>query len=175
MSETSVSPLFRETHSDWVRLQTLTLLRWLAICGQLVAILAASLVFGLQLPFSACLIVVAMSVAVNLLVDFIFPQSQRLSEPQALALLVYDMGQVDRRRLPHRPPPRLRQARRRLPSSAGGALHRPHTLWTRPASGAAVVEMLVPVILTGGEHVNYTHTTPTRPKQDVATPVDRHR
>ncbi len=94
MTDTSVSPLFRETHSDWVRLQTLTLLRWLAVAGQLVAILVAALVLDLRLPVAACLMVVAMSVAVNLMIDNLFPQSQRLSEAQALTLLVYDMGQL---------------------------------------------------------------------------------
>lgn len=53
MTDTSVSPLFRETHSDWVRLQTLTLLRWLAVAGQLVAILVAALVLDLRLPVAA--------------------------------------------------------------------------------------------------------------------------
>lgn len=94
MMNSAVTPLFRETHTDWVRLQTLTLLRWLAISGQLVAILVASLALGLKLPVAACLVVVAMSVAVNMLIDYVFPQSQRLSEPQALTLLVYDMVQL---------------------------------------------------------------------------------
>ncbi len=94
MTETAATPIFRETHSDWVRLQTLTLLRWLAIVGQFVAIVVASAVLHLQLPVAACLAVVGMSVFVNLMIGTLFPQSQRLSEPQALALLVYDMGQL---------------------------------------------------------------------------------
>jgi two-component system sensor histidine kinase RegB len=94
MTDSSVTPLSRETHSDWVRLQTFTLLRWMAISGQLVAILVAILALDLRLPLAACLSVVGMSVAVNLLVGYIFPRNQRLGEPQALALLIYDMAQL---------------------------------------------------------------------------------
>ena len=94
MSEPFFTPLLRDTSSDRVRLQTLTLLRWLAISGQILAILVASSILGLQIPVAACLVVVGLSVLVNLIVEYLFPQSQRLSESQALALLVYDMAQL---------------------------------------------------------------------------------
>jgi two-component system sensor histidine kinase RegB len=94
MAEVPTSPVFRETHSDWVRLQTLTLLRWLAVLGQLVAIAVAVLVLQLQLPVVPCLMVVGVSAVVNIMIGHLFPQSQRLSEAQALVLLVFDLGQL---------------------------------------------------------------------------------
>ena len=94
MADRSENPAFRETHSDWVRLQTLTLLRWLAIVGQLVAIGVAVGVLNFQVPVVLCLLVVGLSVIVNLLIGKIFPQNHRLSETQALILLVFDMGQL---------------------------------------------------------------------------------
>ena len=40
----------RDTRSEWVRLRTLILLRWLAIGGQLTAITVADRAFVMQLP-----------------------------------------------------------------------------------------------------------------------------
>lgn len=94
MSDSSLTPFLRETHSDWVRLRTLTLLRWMAIGGQLSAILAATLVLRLQIPVAACLLVVALSVGFNLLIEFIFPKNARLGETQALLLFAFDMAQL---------------------------------------------------------------------------------
>lgn len=94
MTDTALIPILRETHSDWVRLRTLTLLRWLAIGGQLIAILVAALVYQLQIPVAGCLLVVSLSVGFNLLIEYIFPQNTRLGETQALLLLVFDMAQL---------------------------------------------------------------------------------
>ena len=44
----------RESHSDWVRLRTLILLRWMAIFGQIAAIAVAGRFFGMQLPIWGC-------------------------------------------------------------------------------------------------------------------------
>ena len=94
MAQTSVTPLFRDTRSDWVRLQTLTQLRWLAIAGQLLAIAVGHMFLDLRLPLAACLGAVGLSIGLNLLIEYIFPQSQRLTEAQALILLTFDMGQL---------------------------------------------------------------------------------
>ena len=61
MAQTSVTPLFRDTRSDWVRLQTLTQLRWLAIAGQLLAIAVGHMFLDLRLPLAACLGAVGLS------------------------------------------------------------------------------------------------------------------
>ena len=52
----------REASTNWVRLRTLILLRWMAIAGQVAATLVSSLVYGLDLPVGLCAL--AMPVAV---------------------------------------------------------------------------------------------------------------
>ena len=41
---------FRPTHNDWLRLRTVLGLRWVAISGQLLAVLFAHYVLGIDLP-----------------------------------------------------------------------------------------------------------------------------
>jgi two-component system sensor histidine kinase RegB len=80
--------------SEWMRLHTLILLRWVAITGQLAAIFAAGSYFDLELPLGLCLLVVGASVIVNLVLVFIYPETKRLTEPEALALLGFDLTQL---------------------------------------------------------------------------------
>ena len=90
----STAPLFKDTRSDWVRLQTLTSLRWLAIGGQLLAMGAAIFRFDLEFPVVFCLLTIFASVLANLIAEFRFPQNQRLTEMQALTLLLFDLSQL---------------------------------------------------------------------------------
>ncbi|VDC23212.1 sensor histidine kinase RegB [Pseudogemmobacter humi] len=82
------------TGGDRVWLRTLILLRWLAIAGQLAAITAADRWFGLGLPLGLCYLAVGASIIVNLAATFVFPGNRRLSEPEALASLMFDLGQL---------------------------------------------------------------------------------
>ncbi len=41
-----------QARGDWVRLRTLVTLRWIAIAGQIAAVLAASQGMGFQLPLT---------------------------------------------------------------------------------------------------------------------------
>ncbi len=84
----------RDVQGHWVRLQTLTRVRWLAASGQVVALLVARFVFDLQLALALCLSVVAVSAASNLLSARIFPRTKRLSELEALLTLVFDTTQL---------------------------------------------------------------------------------
>ncbi|MEZ5911157.1 MAG: ActS/PrrB/RegB family redox-sensitive histidine kinase [Paracoccaceae bacterium] len=86
--------LYRETQSDWVRLRTLILLRWLAIAGQLAAMAVAASQFNVILPLNLCLFVVGTAVAANLAAMFLFPQNKRLTEGQALITLLFDLSQL---------------------------------------------------------------------------------
>jgi two-component system sensor histidine kinase RegB len=83
-----------ETRTDWVRLRTLTFLRWMAIAGQLGAIAVASLIYEMRLPIGLCLMVVGASVIANLVAAFVFPQSKRLTEIQMRGMLLFDMAQL---------------------------------------------------------------------------------
>lgn len=85
---------FRETRSDWVRLRTLILLRWMAIAGQLGAISVADWVFHFQLPLGLCYMAVGASVIANLISIFIYPESKRLSELEAMLTLLFDLSQL---------------------------------------------------------------------------------
>lgn len=84
----------RETRNDWVRLQTLVLLRWMAITGQITALLVATLVLDLQLPLGGCAAMVGLAICANLVETFVFPQNKRLTEWQVLLTLLFDLTQL---------------------------------------------------------------------------------
>lgn len=94
MLSPSLGPTNRDTRSDWVRLRTLILLRWLAITGQLTAITVADQAFGMQLPLGACYLVVGAAVIANLIAIFVFPENKRLSEFEAMLTLLFDVSQL---------------------------------------------------------------------------------
>ena len=82
------------TGSDLVRLQTLTNLRWMAVAGQVAALVTAPVYFGLVLPIGICAAAVGLSVVVNLIFMTVFSDTRRLSEGEALATLLFDLGQL---------------------------------------------------------------------------------
>ena len=84
----------RETRSSWVRLRTLILLRWLAIAGQMAAILGADQLFDVNLPLGLCFLAVGASVIANLISIFVFPENKRFSEAEAMLTLLFDIGQL---------------------------------------------------------------------------------
>lgn len=94
MSERGEDPLAREARSDWLRLRTLVMLRWLAIGGQGAAVLAARFVFGLDIDLWPALMAIGALVAVNLFAVTAFPRNYRLSEGSALAMLMIDVVQL---------------------------------------------------------------------------------
>ena len=79
---------------DTVRLRTLILLRWLAIAGQLAAIFLGAQSYGLLLPLGLCLLVVGVSVIANLISIFVFPENRRLSDVEAMLMLMFDLAQL---------------------------------------------------------------------------------
>ncbi|MFN3722469.1 MAG: sensor histidine kinase RegB [Paracoccaceae bacterium] len=84
----------RDTRSDWVRLRTLILLRWMAIVGQLAAITVADRYYDMQLPLGLCYLAVGASIIANLVSAFVFPESKRLSEAEAMLTLLFDLSQL---------------------------------------------------------------------------------
>jgi len=80
--------------STWIRLRTLILLRWIAVAGQVAAILTASAWFDLALPLGACALVVGLSVIANLVSMTVLPASYRLGGRGALLMLLFDLGQI---------------------------------------------------------------------------------
>lgn len=94
MLSPGVNLLSRDTRSDWVRLRTLIFLRWMAIVGQLAAITVADRYYEMQLPLGLCYLAVGASVAANLVSAFVFPESKRLSEAEAMLTLLFDLSQL---------------------------------------------------------------------------------
>jgi len=77
-----------------IPLRTLTNLRWMAIVGQVAALSVAALVFQIALPAGICAAAVGASVIANLVFMTVFPANKRLAEPQAVAMLLFDLGQL---------------------------------------------------------------------------------
>ncbi len=84
----------RKTRSEWVRLRTLILLRWLAISGQLGAIIAADRFFDVRLDLGLCYAVVGVAIIANLVSIFVFPVNKRLTEFEAMLTLLFDLAQL---------------------------------------------------------------------------------
>lgn len=80
--------------ANMVRQRTLILLRWMAIAGQVAAILVASQVYGLQLPLGLCALAVGASVLANLALVMLFPETRRLTETEAFFTLLFDLAQL---------------------------------------------------------------------------------
>ena len=63
--------------SEWVSLRTLIVLRWIAIIGQVGAVVVADQVLGLQFKVELCYFVVGLALVFNIIVSFLFPQNKR--------------------------------------------------------------------------------------------------
>ncbi|MEM9715127.1 MAG: ActS/PrrB/RegB family redox-sensitive histidine kinase [Pseudomonadota bacterium] len=80
--------------SHWVRLSTLTLLRWLGVGGQVLAILVSLFVLELDIPLGLCSLAIGASILFNLLTTFLLPTSTRLSERAAFLSQLFDIYQL---------------------------------------------------------------------------------
>ena len=89
---TSANP--SRNRSQWVRLRTLVVLRWIAIVGQVGTILVADQLLQLNFPVEYCYMIVGVSILANALASILFPENQRLSETQVTAILLFDLAQL---------------------------------------------------------------------------------
>ncbi|MEP0707823.1 MAG: ActS/PrrB/RegB family redox-sensitive histidine kinase [Parvibaculum sp.] len=80
--------------SGQVRLQTLVILRWLAIAGQLVAVLLVHFMLGFPLPLGLCLAVIAASAWLNVFLTLRYRSATRLPDWQAAVYLAIDLAQL---------------------------------------------------------------------------------
>lgn len=83
-----------ETHSNWVRLGTLVLLRWIAVAGQVTAVLCARWIFDVRLETGLVALVISLPVISNLISAFAYGHIRRLTEPQAAKMLLFDTAQL---------------------------------------------------------------------------------
>jgi two-component system sensor histidine kinase RegB len=77
-----------------LRLDTLVRLRWLAVAGQSAAVAVVHFGLGFPLPFGSCLLMIAISAALNGVLSIRFPASYRLSADAATLLLGFDILQL---------------------------------------------------------------------------------
>ena len=87
-------PYVRHSRSDWIRLRTFIVLRWIAIAGQITAVTVAVRYFDLKLNLGLCFSVIAASMIVNLVAMFVFPANKRLSESQLMLMFLFDITQL---------------------------------------------------------------------------------
>lgn len=77
-----------------LRLDTIIRLRWLAVSGQIAALVVVNLGLGFPLPLTPCLAVVGLSALVNVLLRLKYPVAHRLGDAAAGPLLAYDVLQL---------------------------------------------------------------------------------
>ena len=77
-----------------VRLQTLVAIRWIAVAGQLGALLFLAFGLELELPLGYAVSAVAASALLNIIVYMRYPASTRLSDSEAALFLTYDTLQL---------------------------------------------------------------------------------
>lgn len=83
-----------QTRGRWVRLRTLTTLRWLAVIGQSLAVAVAVQLFQVDLPLMLCGLAILASVVFNIVSIQVFPPNTRLGEWQAAGSMMFDLSQV---------------------------------------------------------------------------------
>lgn len=83
-----------ENPAGRVRLQTLVLLRWIAIIGQLLAILFVHFGLNFRLPLLPGLTVVGISALLNVVLFMVYPTAKRLTEAGAAGYLAFDLLQL---------------------------------------------------------------------------------
>lgn len=86
----------RDTLHDWqtVRLATLLSVRWIAVAGQLAALLVVQFGFHLQVHVVPVLLIVGASASFNLLLMMVYTRQRRLSEREAALHLAFDLVQL---------------------------------------------------------------------------------
>ncbi len=96
MTETLPPPMDRlkTGRGRGVRLETLVRLRWLAVLGQLAAVLFVSLVLGFEMPFWPAMLVIAITAWLNIVLTLRWRTTTRLDERHAALLLAFDIIQL---------------------------------------------------------------------------------
>lgn len=94
MSTFAVSPSEDLSHWRPLRLQTLVLLRWLAVAGQTIGVLFVQIGLGFPLPLWQCLLLIALSAALNVGLYFRYGAKGELSPTFAAIQLAFDLCQL---------------------------------------------------------------------------------
>jgi len=94
MAEARLGLFGGQGRSNWIRLRTLVVLRWFAIAGQIAALTVAQRYYGLQIEIGLAYLAIGAAVIGNLIAVFVYPESKRLSEPETVLMLFFDVLQL---------------------------------------------------------------------------------
>lgn len=94
MAQSELGLISENQRSNWIRLRTMILLRWVAIIGQIAAITVAQRVYNLQLELGLCYLAIGVSIVGNLIAIFVFPENKRLSETENFLMVMFDLLQL---------------------------------------------------------------------------------
>lgn len=94
MADPTTAFLTEHSRGNWVRLRTMILLRWIAIAGQLAALIIAQRMFNLTLEIGLCYLAIGISVVGNLIAIAVFPENKRLSESENIMMVMFDLLQL---------------------------------------------------------------------------------
>ena len=77
-----------------VRLRTLTGLRWIAVAGQVAAVVAATRLFGLQIDVGLCSVVIGVSILANVIAEMVYDPGHRLDAAETAWAMIFDLWQL---------------------------------------------------------------------------------
>ena len=84
----------QDNRTEWVRLRTLTYVRIVALSGQIAALVAGHLAFGLRFDTGLVALVVGAAAVSILLSLFLYPPAKRLSDTEASLTFLFDIAQL---------------------------------------------------------------------------------
>lgn len=82
------------SRSEWVRLRTLVSLRWLAILGQILAVLGAHFILNVSFEIYFCFLTIGLSIILNVVCSITLPSNKRLSQYETILMLMFDLCQL---------------------------------------------------------------------------------
>lgn len=94
MTDQALDLISEERRGNWIRLRTITTVRWIAIAGQMIALIVADRYFGLDLNYALCYAAVGISILANVVSANVFPENRLLSETENAAILLFDLLQL---------------------------------------------------------------------------------
>ena len=84
----------QQPRSNWMRLRTLTQLRWMTVIGQTIALYVSVFILHIDLPIIACIIAILTAALVNFVCLYLMSTIRRLSEKTARLSLLFDLLQL---------------------------------------------------------------------------------
>ena len=94
MAQPDAETFATHQRSNWVRLRTLVILRWVAVTGQTAAVLVALYIFNLRLETGLIAMTIGTAVLANILSTFLFPENRRLTEREGVMMMGFDLLQL---------------------------------------------------------------------------------